>query len=277
MSSRRIIDPATPADGLPRLFEERPQPVLSFGRHALRGDGLGGDRHRARGRRPHTSGISAFAAATPSGAADRSSLTYCSTAASSSRGGDDRVDEPDLSGARAAGKRMPVRNSSRAADGPIFAQHERRDHRRQDAELGLGEAEDCASSAHDDVADGGETGAAAERGAVDAADRRQPAACRSRGTSRAIRARVARRSPRASSRPSAPSSAASAPALNTLPGAGEHDDAQRRDRARRSPAHAGQLGDDVVVERVADVGPVQRQVLDGAPRRVARYRHCVRS
>ena len=40
-----------------------------------------------------------------------------------------------------AEKRAPVRNSSRAADRPILASDERRDHRRHDAELHLGEAE----------------------------------------------------------------------------------------------------------------------------------------
>ena len=50
-----------------------------------------------------------------------------------------------------------------------------------------------------------------------------------------------------------------------LAGAGEHDDAQRRILVRALRPR-GELGDDVLVERVADVGPVQRDALDG-PRR----------
>lgn len=53
---------------------------------------------------------------------------------------------------------------------PDFRQNERRDHCRNDAELGLGEAKECILRGDDDIADSGEARAAAERGPVDARD-----------------------------------------------------------------------------------------------------------
>ena len=82
---------------------------------------------------------------------------------------DDFVHEADLLGLvaleAASGQKQFARG--RRAD---LLQHVRRNHRRQDAELGFGEAEDRVLVRHDDVADGRQTGAAAERRAVDAAN-----------------------------------------------------------------------------------------------------------
>ena len=90
-----------------------------------------------------------------------------------------------ISRARAAPKRAPVRNSSRAAETPILREHERRDHRRQDAELDLGEPEHRIVGGDDDVADRGEPDAAAERRAVDRGRSAASAACRARSNIRA--------------------------------------------------------------------------------------------
>src|SRR5262245_41071562 len=73
----------------------------------------------SRGARPHTLGMSALDAATPVGAADRISSRYLSTSVSSATAATTLCTSP-ISFARAASKRIPVRNSSRAADGPIF-------------------------------------------------------------------------------------------------------------------------------------------------------------
>ena len=133
---------------------------------------------------PATSRISAFAAATAPG--PDVSTPRCAGRPPRRAPLRARLRGPARARVRArAPKRAPVRNSSRAADAPIFAQHVRRDHRRQDAQLHFGEPERRVVRGDDDVADRGEADAAAERRAVDAADRPASAACRARSSIRA--------------------------------------------------------------------------------------------
>ena len=129
-----------------------------------------GLRRRAAGR-PATCAISAFAAETAPGADVTSSRTYRSIVVSRSASAQTACTRP-ISRARAAvetrsGEKQLTRR--RRAD---LCHGERRDHRGKDAQLGLGETELRGVARHDDVADGGEAGASAERGAVDAADQR---------------------------------------------------------------------------------------------------------
>src|SRR5688572_30148430 len=71
------------------------------------------------GTRPITRGISAFDFATAVGDALNASSTYFATASSSCAGATTACTSP-MAFARAASNRMPVRNSSRAAEVPIF-------------------------------------------------------------------------------------------------------------------------------------------------------------
>ena len=71
------------------------------------------------GARPSTRGINAFARATAVGEALNDSLTYRPIASSRDASGTTSCTSP-IALARAASNRLPVRNSSRAAEAPIF-------------------------------------------------------------------------------------------------------------------------------------------------------------
>ncbi len=124
MSTRLRTRRRSLAIGRPRgrpPVEERPHaaPGLRRSPGAARWSPPSGLRRRAGGR-PATCAISAFAAETAPGADVTSSRTYRSLVVSRSASEQTACTRP-ISRARAAAKRAPVRNSSRAADVPIFA------------------------------------------------------------------------------------------------------------------------------------------------------------
>ena len=216
----------------------------------------------SRGCRPATSRDQRFGRGDGASGADVSSSLHVlrRPSRSSSAAGTTAWTRP-ISRARAAENRAPVRNSSRAADSADLRDDERRDHRRQDAELHLGEPEHRVLGGDDDVADRGEAGAAAERGAVDAADQRhrqRVERLEHRAPSPARRGR----SRRACSRPSSTSTSRSAPAQNTLP-APRSTATARRAGGRHRLGPRRQLRDQLLVERVAHLRPVQRDATTG--------------
>ena len=131
----------------------------------------------------------------------------------------------------------------------------------QNAELHFREAEHAAAFGDDDIADGGQPGAAAERRAMHPADQRHRQRVeplveprQDPGVATVLLARTAHhlRHP-----------GEVAAGREDLSGAVHH-----RGPHRPVGVHGlgprGQLADHDLVERVADLGPVQRQVLDGA-------------
>ena len=168
ISSRRII-----ASGTQRGFrfsEKCPQALLTFGRHALRGDGFGRDGHvRVAGERPHTSDQRLRRRDCRSATRSGTSSTYRCNGCSSSWRGDDGVDETDLlrPGGREphAGQEQLARRRRTDLGEDVW-----RDDRGQNAEFGLGESKHRGVVGDGDVADRGQPGTAAERGAVNAAD-----------------------------------------------------------------------------------------------------------
>ena len=166
------------------FFEKRAQPLLAFGRHAARGDAAAVIARRIVDGAPATTSRDQRLGRGDRLRARRQHLVRrsASTAASSSAAGTTSWTRP-ISRARAAEKRAPVRNSSRAADRPIFAS--------ANGEITAGRMPSFASVnpnsaslvGDDDVADRGQAGAAAERGAVNAADDAASAARRSPRTS----------------------------------------------------------------------------------------------
>ena len=167
--------------GLP-LLEERAQAFLAFG--GRRGGwrcAVGRERRARRpAERPPTSRISALAAAIASRPAVRSSRDVAVDRCVELGGRHDGVDEADLlarappRSARRSGtaRARPTGRSSRATNGEMTAGRM--------PELHLGEPEHRVLVGDDDVADGGEAGAAAERRAVHAADERHGQRCRAR-------------------------------------------------------------------------------------------------
>ena len=182
-----------------------------------------------------------------------------STAASSSAAGTTAWTRP-ISRARAAANRAPVRNSSRAADTPILREHERRDHRRQDAELHLGEAEHRVVGGDDDVADRGEAGAAAERRAVDPADERHRQRVERSNIARQRRASRRFSLVRVGDRLRHPGEVGAG--AERLAGAARGRRRAASDRSAHARRPRGQLGDHLLVEGVAHLGPVERDALD---------------
>ena len=174
------------------LLEERAHAFLAFRRDALprRSSPRSGSATSAGGR-PATCAISRFARG------DGARRGRQQLAARSRRSSRSRSASAPTACTRPISRARAARESRAGQEQLARRRHadlrddERRDHRRQDAELHLGEAEHRVVGGHDDVADGGEAGAAAERGAVDAADRAAPAACRARRTSRPSRGRRA--------------------------------------------------------------------------------------
>ena len=215
------------------LFEKRPQAFLALGRHAARGDRVGGDGIASSAGARQTSRDQRLRGGDRSGAAVETRRRTRSTVASSSAAGTTACTSPISSRARRRSARRsgtararPTGRSSPATNGEMTAG--------TDPELDLGEPEDRVLRGDDDVADGGEAGAAAERGAVHAADRAARGSRRSRRTSRDVASRRGGSRSRCR-RPSSPST--------------------RRRRRRRTPcrrpasdddAHAvGSLGDRV--------------------------------
>ncbi len=98
------------------------------------------------GDRPHTVGDERLGGRHRVGAAARNSRDVALHGGVEFGGRHDRVHQADVLGAWRRRNACPVRNSSRAADAPDLGQHERRDHRRQDAQLRLGEAEDACAT-----------------------------------------------------------------------------------------------------------------------------------
>ena len=145
-------------------------PFLAFRRRAARGDRLGARAsHVGRAAAATTSAMSCLGGRDRFGRAREELLRTA------------RPRRPDPPAARPRGrarsraparreKRSPVRNSSRAADRPIFASTNGEITAGMMPEPDLGEPEHGVLVGDDDVADGGEPGAAAERGAMDAAD-----------------------------------------------------------------------------------------------------------
>ena len=156
------------------------------------------------GARPQTRGISAFAAATPVGDADQHFVDVRLDLGVEIAAGTTACTRP-ISLARAAENRMPVRNNSRAADGPILGSTYGEMTAGRIPSLVSVKPKTAVFLGDGDVADRGEPRAAAERRAVDAADHR-----RRQRVERVEHLRHARRigddSRRASSRPSSPSS-----------------------------------------------------------------------
>ena len=164
-----------------------------------------------------------------------------------------------ISRARAAEKRAPVRNSSRAAERPIFASAYGEITAGRMPSLTSVNAEQRVLGGDDDVADRGEAGAAAERRAVDAADERnrQPIERleHPRHRARVAHVLVARvgdhlRHPRQVRA-----------GAEHLARAREHRHARGAvGRHRRRPR--GQLRDQLLVERVAHLRPIERDADD---------------
>ena len=205
------------------------------------------------GPRRDTSGMSAFAAAIAPGAAVR---IHRRNGRPSRRARllDDRVHQADLPRASrrepGAGQKQLAR--SRTSD---LRQHERRDHRRDDAQLHFGEPEHRVIRSDDDVADRAETRTAAERGAVHAsrspaaAVDRAPETCGRRRSRPACSRRSSKRTIRAIHRKSAP-------AQNTGPAPESTTTRTARILGDRiGPPR--QLADHLLVERVADVRTVR--------------------
>ena len=159
-----------------RFSRNARRPSWPSGRHAPRRDRLRRDRPRpARAACPRSRAMSDLGRRHRLGAGGQNlARRRPSTASSRSAAGDDARARAR---SRARGGREPGAGQEqlarrRPAD---LREHERRDDRRQNAELHFGEAEDGLLFGDHDVADGRETGAAAERRAVDAADERERA------------------------------------------------------------------------------------------------------
>ena len=186
----------------------------------------------------------------PPGPPASSSATTRSTAAS--RSSASSCTSP-IRSAVSASKRSPVTKSRRAAPGADPGEHERRDQRRDEPELHLGEPEDGVARGDHDVAAG------------EQARRRRRARSRGRAPRPAPgsrrpprRARAAGARPRRSRRRRAPADGAHpldvAAGAERRPVAGEHD----RARVGRVAECGGQLGDRRRVERVAPLRPRER-------------------
>ena len=169
--ARSVAGILTP--GRPPLLEERAQALLALGRDArsasvsavspaASADGPPATRPDERLGRGHRLGPAGEHAVDARGR----------TSASSALGLDHGVHEADLPGA--LGGEAGAGQEQLARGRPADLRHDiRRDHRRHDAQPDLREAEHGISRGDHDVADGGEAGAAAERGAVHAADERE--------------------------------------------------------------------------------------------------------
>ncbi len=247
------------------------QRALRFSRNALIPSWPSGDARRSAmvsavrsiasaAGRIQTFGMSALAAAMPSGAAaqDLGDVLLDSGVELGER--DNRMDEADLFRALRteahAGQEQLARGGA-----PDFGERIRRDHRRQDAQLHLREPERGAFIGHDEVADSREPRAATERGAVNAADERhgQSVEQREHACHRAGVAHVLLVSVRHHLRhPRQVRSGA-----KDFPGA-RQDDASDRPVGGGRLGPARQLDDDMLVEGVANVRPVQRDVLDAS-------------
>ena len=144
---------------------------------------------------------------------------------------------------------------------------ERRDHRRDDPELHLGEREQRVRSADRDVRDGDEAGATAERVTLDprhdrcgtAVDRLEHAAHRVR-----VRHVLVEGEPDGRTHPVDVGAGAEARTL-----AGENDSARTTD----IDEHLRELGDQLCIERVPPIGPRQRDAKHGPVPLDAKVRH----
>ena len=209
---------------------------------------------------PATRLMSALAAATACGPQASTPSTTRRTSSSSSPGSTTACTRP-ISRARSAenarsGEEQLARG--RLAD---LGDDVGRDDRRHDAEPDLGESEDGVARGDHDVADGGQAGTAAERGAVHAADERKR-----QGVEPAVHLRerlgVAEvLLPRVVHRPGHPREVAAGREHGT--GAAQDGRADREIGVPRDRP-AGEFVDHLLVEGVADVRPVEREVLDGA-------------
>ena len=226
--------------GCPCVLEERAHAFLALGRHAARRDRLGGERWPLRADRgAPTSRDQRLRGRDRSGAAVSSSPTYRRPRVEL-RGRHDRVDQADL--ARARGREARAGQEQLARGRPAdLRQHERRDHRRDDAELHLGEPEHRVRPRRRRCRRP-RPGRRRRRARRRARGRSPaPAGVDRAGTSAPASRRVLRCSPRGCSRPSGAIHATSAPAQNDLPGARRARPRarwiRRRDRVR-PPASA---------------------------------------
>ena len=243
------------------LFQKRPNAFLSLGRRAPLVRWL---RRRARRRRspsawPH-SAIRCLAAADGAGRPGQQLRDVGGYSAVEVGLRHDGVHQAQCPGALGAEPGAGEEQLSRRR-APNLAEDERRNDRGDQAQAHFGEAERRVIGRHDDVADRGQAGTAAKRCALHASDDGHGQAIQRQEHARHVAGVVQvllKREARHAAHPVEVGAGA-----KRLACAGEHDHAHAAvGRHRIGPPR--ELGDHAVVERVSDVGTVQREVLHAA-------------